>query len=74
MATHRDEAWWKARAQREEGHYIDAGPLALDSQFSETSRPQLVEREQTRVAFGKFIELMRRRKGWTVENQRPKPI
>ena len=67
MATHRDETWWKARAQREEGHHIGAGSLALDPQFADTSRPQLVEREQTRVAFGKLIELMRRRKGWTVE-------
>jgi len=67
MATHRDETWWKTRAQREEGHYIGAGSLALDPQFADTSRPQLVEREQTRVAFGKLIELMRRRKGWTVE-------
>ena len=68
MATERDETWWRARAEREEGHFIAAGALAMDPDFASAFRPQLVEREQSRVAFGKFIELMRRSKGWTVED------
>jgi len=68
MTVHRDEAWWRARAEREAGHNVSVGLLARDPQFAETSLPRTLEREQTRVAFGKFIELMRRNKGWTIED------
>src|ERR1035441_6807061 len=67
MNAHRDEKWWRARAEREAGHFVSAGPLAQDPQFEESSIPRPLEREQFRVAFGRFIELMQRSKGWTVE-------
>ena len=65
----RIEAWWRARAEREAGYLVHAGPVRATPPFQQVDI-QGVSGE-TRVeglfAFGKLVELMRRSKGWTVE-------
>jgi transcriptional regulator with XRE-family HTH domain len=68
MKFERSKDWWMARARREGDAVIGAGLLAFDPKPDE--RPSGVRTaavEETRIAFGKFVNLMRRRRGFSME-------
>jgi transcriptional regulator with XRE-family HTH domain len=68
--TQRAEGWWRARAEREKGYTISAGPERIEPPFRHADVQGDTAagiRPDPFFAFGKLIELMRRSKGWTVE-------
>lgn len=68
MKLERSKEWWMARARREGDAVIDAGLLAFDPVPEE--RPAINSSaavEETRIAFGRFVNLMRRRRGLSME-------
>jgi transcriptional regulator with XRE-family HTH domain len=68
MRFQRSKDWWMARARREGDSAVGAGLLAFDPAPEERpSTVQVVALEETRIAFGKFVNLMRRRRGYTME-------
>ncbi len=68
MKFERSKDWWMARARREGNAVIGAGLLALDPTPDERpSGAQIAAVEETHIAFGKFVNLMRRRRGFSME-------
>jgi transcriptional regulator with XRE-family HTH domain len=72
MKFERSKEWWLAKARREGETAIGAGLLALDpteraTTPTGTDRPIAASADETRIAFGRFIHLMRRQRGFTVE-------
>ncbi|ARN83951.1 helix-turn-helix domain-containing protein [Methylocystis bryophila] len=68
MKLERSKDWWMARARREGDAVIGAGLLAFDPAPDERpSGAQIAAVEETRIAFGKFVNLMRRRRGFSME-------
>lgn len=68
MKLRRSKDWWMARARREGDAVIGAGLLAFDPAPDERpSGAQTAAVEETRIAFGKFVNLMRRRRGFSME-------
>ena len=69
MKIERSKEWWMARARREGDAAVGAGLLAFDPVPDErpTTTAQVVAAEETRIAFGKFVNLMRRRRGLSME-------
>jgi transcriptional regulator with XRE-family HTH domain len=68
MRLERSKDWWMARARREGDAAVGAGLLAFDPAPEERpSTAQAAAIEDTRIAFGKFVKLMRRRRGYTME-------
>lgn len=74
MKFERNKEWWMARARREGKACIGAGLLAFGPTSKArpipTPRPtpnQTASGEDTRIAFGKFVNLMRRRHGLSME-------
>jgi hypothetical protein len=68
MKLERSKDWWMARARREGDAVIGAGLLAFDPALDErASGAQTAAVEETRIAFGKFVNLMRRRRGFSME-------
>lgn len=68
MRLERSKEWWLARAEREGDVAIAAGPLALDPTFDEReSGAAPASAEDARIAFGKFVNMMRRRNGLSME-------
>lgn len=68
MTLERSKKWWMARARREGDAVIGAGLLALDPTPDEhAAGAQSVVIEETRIAFGRFVNLMRRRRGLSME-------
>ena len=68
MKFERSKEWWMARARREGDAVIGAGLLAFDPVPEE--RPASAHAavvEETRIAFGRFVNLMRRRRGFSME-------
>ncbi|WP_157133436.1 helix-turn-helix domain-containing protein [Bradyrhizobium sp. CCBAU 21362] len=69
MKLERSKEWWMARARREGDAVIGAGLLAFDP--APDTRPAAAQQtaavEETRIAFGKFVNLMRRRRGFSME-------
>jgi HTH-type transcriptional regulator, competence development regulator len=68
MKFERSKEWWMERAHCEGDSAIGAGLLAFDPVPG--ARPvtaQPVSAEETRIAFGKFVNLMRRRRGFSME-------
>lgn len=65
MRLERSKDWWLNRARREGGAVIGAGLLAFDPAPDE--RPAGAPAEDSRIAFGKFVNLMRRRRGLSME-------
>lgn len=64
MKINRSKEWWMARARREGDVEVGAGFVPLDpTQEERYSGPA----EETRIAFGLFVNLMRRRSGLTLE-------
>ncbi len=68
MRLERSKEWWMSRARREGDTTIGAGLLALDPALEDrpSSAPALTV-EENRIAFGKFVNLMRRRRGMSME-------
>jgi len=67
MKLNRSKDWWLTRARREGDATIGAGALSLDAKPEPANLPSSLEAEETRIAFGRFVSLMRRRNGLTVE-------
>ena len=68
MRLERSKDWWMARARREGDAAVGAGLLAFDPAPEERpSSAQTAAVEETRIAFGKFVNLMRRRRGYSME-------
>jgi hypothetical protein len=68
MRLERSKDWWMARARREGDTAVGAGLLVFDPAPEERpSTAQAIAVEETRIAFGKFVNLMRRRLGHTIE-------
>ena len=64
MKLERSKEWWIKRAQREGNAAVGAGLLARDPSSESRS---IAAAEETRIAFGKFVNLMRRRRGYSME-------
>lgn len=60
MELNRSKDWWLAKADREGGAVIAAGALAVDP-------PVDTAADTTRLAFGRFVSLMRRQRQMSVE-------
>jgi HTH-type transcriptional regulator, competence development regulator len=68
MKLERSKQWWLERAKREGESSVSAGLLAIDPVHDEEARaPAQPELEDVRIAFGRFVNLMRRRQGLSVE-------
>ncbi|SEF10959.1 Helix-turn-helix domain-containing protein [Rhizobiales bacterium GAS191] len=68
MRLERSKDWWMARARREGDMAVGAGLLAFDPAPEERlSSAQTAAVEETRIAFGRFVNLMRRRRGYSME-------
>lgn len=68
MRLERSKDWWMARARREGDATVGAGLLAFDPAPEERlSGAQAAPAEESRIAFGKFVNLMRRRRGLSME-------
>lgn len=66
MRLERTKEWWMSRARREGDAVISAGLLAFDP--APEARPaNVLAAEENRIAFGKFVNLMRRRRGLSME-------
>lgn len=68
MRIEQNKQWWLDRAAREGADVIGAGLVARDP--ISDSRPvagALAPREEARIAFGRFINLMRRQRGFSME-------
>jgi transcriptional regulator with XRE-family HTH domain len=68
MKLERSKEWWMARARREGDAVIGAGLLAFDPAPEERpTAAQTAAVEEPHIAFGRFINLMRRRRGFSME-------
>lgn len=68
MRLERSKDWWMARARREGDAAVGAGLLAFDPAPEERpANAHAATGEETRIAFGKFVNLMRRRHGYSME-------
>lgn len=68
MKLERSKEWWMNRARREGNAAISAGLLAFDPVSEEQpSIEPASTAEENRIAFGKFVNLMRRRRGMSME-------
>ena len=59
--------WCLRMAQREADAEIGAGLLAVDPAFDGTASPLTEAAEEPNIAFGRFVHLMRRHRGLTLE-------
>lgn len=64
MKLQRSKEWWIDRARREGDAVVGAGLVARDPAPESRS---LAAGEETRIAFGRFVHLMRRRRGYSME-------
>lgn len=68
MRLERNKEWWVARARSEGDVVIGVGFSACAPKPDhERAGMQVVAAEEARIAFGKFVNLMRRRLGFSVE-------
>ena len=68
MKLIRTKEWWIAKAKREGDAAVGAGLLALDPMPERHPMPVPPPApEESRIAFGRFVNLMRRRLGCSVE-------
>jgi transcriptional regulator with XRE-family HTH domain len=72
MKIERNKEWWLAKARREVDVSISAGLLALDPTERPTAgagadRSGSTGFEEARIAFGRFVHLMRRERGLSME-------
>lgn len=68
MIVERTKEWWLARAAREGDAAVSAGLLAIDPVVGDQPEAgHIGQHEENRIAFGKFVNLMRRRQGFSIE-------
>ncbi|TPG52448.1 XRE family transcriptional regulator [Roseomonas nepalensis] len=68
MRLERSKEWWLARARQEGDAAVGAGLLAANPAVEQHGlEAQPAPAEETRIAFGRFVNLMRRRRGYSVE-------
>ena len=67
MKLERSKDWWMIRARREGDAAVGAGLLAFDPVPEGRTLSVQGAAEDTRIAFGKFVNLMRRRRGFSME-------
>lgn len=68
MRLKRSKEWWLSRARREGNAVVGAGLLAFDPTPEErVASAHGAVAEETRIAFGKFVNLMRRQRGLSLE-------
>lgn len=68
MKLERSKEWWLAQARREGDAPVGAGIMAFDPKPEQEAAPRPVEAlEEVRIAFGRLINLSRRRRGYTLE-------
>ena len=68
MIIERTKEWWFARAAREGDAAVSAGLLAIDPVAGDQpAGDHAGQHEENRIAFGKFVNLMRRRQGFSIE-------
>lgn len=65
MRIERSKEWWLAKSRREGDCVVGAGLLALDLKPEDTAMSATTD--ESRIAFGRFVHLMRRRRGLSVE-------
>lgn len=65
MRLEQSKDWWLKRARREGDAVIGAGMLAFDP--APETRSAGAPSEDSRIAFGKFVSLMRRKRGMSME-------
>lgn len=65
MRLERSKDWWIARARAEGDAVVGAGLLARDPLPDD--QPAVAIAEENRIAFGRFINLMRRQEGYSIE-------
>lgn len=66
MKIERNKEWWLAKARHEGDCVIGAGLLALDAKPDDATFSATAP-DESRIAFGRFVSLMRRRRGLSVE-------
>jgi len=71
MRLERAQEWWLARIDREESHAVSAGlpardPVEEGQPFTATP-VEPSGTEETRIAFGRFVTLMRRQRAMSIE-------
>jgi transcriptional regulator with XRE-family HTH domain len=64
MRLERSKGWWLSKARREGDAAVGAGMLAFDPAPDERGGSGA---DETRIAFGRFVNLMRRRRGFSIE-------
>lgn len=64
MRLERSREWWLTRARGEGADAISAGMLAFDPEPGERAARGA---DEARIAFGRFVNLMRRRRGLSLE-------
>lgn len=64
MKLERSKEWWLSRAGREGDCAVGAGMLAADPAPEDRS---VASPDEARIAFGRFVNLMRRRRGLSME-------
>lgn len=67
MKVDMTKEWCLRMAQREADSEIGAGLIAVDPVFDGETPPVTEAVEESNIAFGRFIHLMRRRRGLTLE-------
>jgi transcriptional regulator with XRE-family HTH domain len=69
MRLERSKEWWLARARREGDAAVGAGLLAFDPvpEARSLATEPSAGIEEARIAFGKFVNLMRRQRGYSME-------
>lgn len=60
--------WCLKMAQLETNTEIGAGRLAFDPIFNDAQMTESKDLKEPNIAFGRFVQLMRRRQGLTLEN------
>lgn len=56
-----------SRAHQEDGSEVSAGLLSVDPSFEQILEPYGCSNEVSAIAFGRFVQLVRREKGLTIE-------
>ncbi|MGE5562440.1 MAG: helix-turn-helix domain-containing protein [Bacillota bacterium] len=68
MKLKRSKEWWLERARREGDCFVGAGLLAFDPAPDQADAgAEAPAAEENRIAFGRFVNLMRRREGRSIE-------
>ena len=67
MKINVSKTWCSVMADKETGVEVGAGILAIDPVFSATPHSEHDRVDDARLAFGRFINLMRRQRGLTIE-------